>query len=108
MVLKSYGEQRLGELALDGVEPGFLLRGLNSVDAAHSESKETVGVDVTGELSRNGRCSLNRLGGRCNSTDSDLVGVDLSRCSRAVSVRDLPGVSALDLCGVHLVVVMAR
>jgi hypothetical protein len=51
MVLEGDGEQGRGEVGLDGVEKGLLLSGPDGVDAAHSKTEETVGVNILGELS---------------------------------------------------------
>jgi hypothetical protein len=46
VVLQSDSEKGLGELRLDSVEESLLLNGLNRVDRAEGQSKETVGFGV--------------------------------------------------------------
>lgn len=106
MVFKSDSEQRLGELRLHGIEECLLLNGLHGVDGAHSKAEKAIGIGVLREGCRHGGSSLDSLGGSCYTTNCDLVGVDLARSTRAISVGDLPGVTALDLRGIGLVVVV--
>ena len=108
VVLEVDREELLGERALDGVEEGGLLLGRDGVDAAEGKTEKTVGVLVLGELRRDGRSGLDSLRGGSHASNGDLISVDLAGCTGAVTVGDPPGVAALDLGGIDLVVVVAR
>jgi len=58
-------------------------------------------------LRGDGGGGLDGLARGCHAADGDLVGVDLAGGTRAIAVGDLPGVAALDLGGIDLVVVVA-
>lgn len=108
VVLQIDSEEGLRKRGLDGVEPRVLADGRDGVDRAESKTEETVSVTVLGELSRDGGSSLDSLGGGSHASNGDFVGIDLARCTGVVAVADLPGVAALELGGIDLVVVMAR
>lgn len=107
VVLEVHREERLGKRRLDGVKESLLGSGGDSVDRAESETKETVSVLVLAELRRDGSGSLNGLGGGSDTSNGDLVSVDLASRAGTVTVADLPCVTALDLGVIDLVVVMA-
>jgi hypothetical protein len=49
VVLQSDSEKGLSELGLDSVEESLLLNGLDCVDRAEGQSKETVGFGILSE-----------------------------------------------------------
>lgn len=91
-------EELLGEAALDGVEESGLLLWLNGVDAAESQTEETVVVGVLSELGRNRGGSLDSLRGGSHTSNNDLVGIDNSGSARAITVGDVPSRTLKLLC----------
>ena len=90
MVLEVDSEELLGKRGLDGVEESLLRGGGDGVDGAEGKAKKTVGVSVLGELGRDGRSSLDGLGGGSHASDGDLISVDPTRRPGAVTIADPP------------------
>lgn len=108
VVLQDSSEDGGGQAVHDvGVE-GLLGLGLDSVDAAESETEETVAGGVLGERAGHSGGSLNSLGGGSDVADGDGVSVDITAGGAAVTVGDLPGSTAELLAGAGVVVVVAR
>lgn len=107
VVLKVNSEELLSKAALDGVEEGLLRSWRDGVDGAEGQSEKAVGVLILAERRRHGSSSLYGLRGGSHASNGDLVSVDLAGRTRTVAVADLPGVAALDLGGIDLVVVVA-
>lgn len=95
-LLEVGGEERLRKGALDSVEEGGLRSWLDGVDAAESQTKQTIVVGVLGEFRGDGGRSLNSLRSSSHATNDDLVGVDDTARTRAVTVGDVPGVAGLE------------
>jgi len=89
-LLQVDGEELASKSALDRVEEGGLLVRADGVDGRESKSKKTIVVSVLLELSGDGGGSLNSLGSGSDTTDNDLVGVDLARSTRTITVADSP------------------
>jgi len=70
-----------------------LLVRADSVDGRESKSEETVVVSVLLELSRDGGGSLDSLGGGGDTTNNDLIGVDQTGSTGAITVADAPGLT---------------
>lgn len=92
-MLQGNGEQGGVQLALDSVEESSLRVGLDGVDGAESQTKQTVVVLVVDELLADLGGSLNRLGGGLDATNDDAVLVDVTASRALVSVLDRPGVA---------------
>lgn len=90
MVLEGDSEELLSKRALDGVEECLLGGRRDSVDAAESETEETIGVLVLSKLGRNGGSSLDSLGGSGHTSNGDLISINLARCAGTIAVADLP------------------
>lgn len=93
VVLQGNSEQRRVKLALYSVEEGSLRLGLDSVDGAESQTKQTVVVLVVDELLADLGGSLNRLGRGRDATDNDGVLVDVTASRALVTILDRPGVA---------------
>ena len=98
-LLQGGSEQGGGEAALDGVEEGVRLGGGDGVDGAESEAEETIGGGVRGEFAGDRSGGLNGLRGGGDATDDDGVGVNIAGGTRAVTIVDAPGGTALLLGG---------
>lgn len=89
-LLEGDGEQLLGKRRANSVEERFLRRWLNSVDAGESKAQKAIAVDVLGEGGGDGGGGLDGLGGGSHTTHNHLVGVDGTRSTGAIAVRDVP------------------
>jgi hypothetical protein len=89
-LLQVDGEELAGKSALDSVEEGGLLVRADGVDGREGKSEKTVVVSILLELSGDGGGSLNSLGSGGDTTNDDLVGVDQTGSTGAISVADLP------------------
>jgi hypothetical protein len=90
-VLQGDGEERGVELRLDGVKESSLSLGLDGVDRAESQAKQTVVVFVVDELLADLGCSLDGLAGGLDAADDNGVLVDITASGTLVTVLDLPG-----------------
>lgn len=92
-LLEVDSEELAGKSALDSVEEGGLLIGADGVDGREGKSDQTVVVSVLLELSRDGGSSLNSLRSGSDTANDDLVGVDQTRSTGAVTVADVPSLT---------------
>lgn len=93
LVLQSNGEEGLGQRALDRVKEGGLSARRHGVDAAESQTQETIVVDILLELGADGLGSLDSLAGGLDAANSDGVPVDITTGVAAITVGDGPGVA---------------
>lgn len=98
-LLKVSGKQLLSQRALNGVEESRLLTRLNGIDAAESQTEQSIVIHVLGELSRDGSSSLNSLRSCSDATNDHFIAVYISRCAGVVSVLDRPGISRFASAG---------
>lgn len=98
VVLQVSREDRAVQGALGIVEEGVLLSGRDRVDVAEGEPNQAVGVTILSEGGRNLLGSFDSLRGNSQTSDRDLVLVDIAAGGAAVAVLDVPG-SARDLLG---------
>lgn len=92
-MLQGNSEQGGVQLALHRVEESSLRLGLDGVDGAKSQTKQTVVVLIVDELLADLGGSLNRLGGSLDTTDGDGVLVDVTASRALVTVLDRPAVA---------------
>jgi hypothetical protein len=93
--LQADGEEGGGQGALHAVEEGLLRGWRDRVDGAEGEAEQAVVVGVRGEGGADGCRCLDGLGSGGYASDNDLVSVDIAPGTRAISVGNGPGISAL-------------
>jgi len=84
------GECLFFELVGDTFEERLLALGLDCVDYAEREAKQTVVVLVRDEGAGDGRGDLDGLPGRGNTTDVDLIKPNSARGAAPITVRNVP------------------
>ena len=89
-MLQRDGEERGVELRLDGVKESGLGLGLDGVDRAESQAKQTVVVLIVDELLADLGCSLDGLASSLDAADYDSVLEDITASGTLVAVLDLP------------------
>jgi hypothetical protein len=92
-LLQVDSEELAGKSALDRVKEGGLLIRADGVDGREGKSEKTVVVSILLELSGDGGGGLNSLRGGGDTTNNDLVGVDQTGSTGAITVADAPGLA---------------
>lgn len=90
-MLQGDSEERGVKLRLDGVKECGLGLGLDGVDGAEGQAKQTVVVLVVDELLANLGGSFDGLAGGFDAANGDGVSVYISASGALVTVLDLPG-----------------
>lgn len=102
MVLKISREDWGVQARLGVVEEGLLLGGRDGVQAAERQAEQAIGLRLRGEGAGDGGGDLDGLAGHGQTTNGNLVGVDLSAGGGTVTVGDAPGGTAQELGGAAL------
>lgn len=90
-LLQSDSEQLLGKRAANSVKESGLALRADGIDRAEGKAEKSIIVGVLSEGAGNRGSSLNSLRGRRNTPDRNLIGIDNTAGTTAISIGDAPG-----------------